>query len=127
MVRGVAWKIWVGVWMTLTILAGFLWVKPATGFVLGGHAAKIVFFHVPCAWLATIALVVASVYAISFLRKGRGTEESVDADFKCATAMELGFLFALLATVTGSVFARLQWGQYWVWTEPRMISILIVL
>ena len=128
MVRGVAWKIWVGVWMGLAIVAGFLWVKPAVGgFVLGGQAAKIVFFHVPCAWLASAALIVAGVYAVKHLTGVRGSNVALENDFKCAAAMELGFLFAVLATVTGSIFAKLQWGQYWVWNEPRMLSILIVL
>ena len=127
MVHGVVWKSWVGLWMALTILVGFLWVKPAMGFVLDGHAAKIVFFHVPCAWIASLALLVASAYAIAYLRAPRGTAQAAEADLKCATAMELGFLFAFLATVTGSIFAKLQWNAYWVWNEPRMMSILIVL
>ena len=128
MVRGFAWKLWVGIWMAATILVGFIWVRPtAEGFVLNGHAAKIVFFHVPCAWVASLALLVASYYAAGFLRSPRGIAESVDKDFKSATAMELGFLFAILATITGSIFAKLQWNAYWVWNEPRMMSILIVL
>jgi heme exporter protein C len=97
------------------------------GFVLDGHAAKIVFFHVPCAWIASIALIVASWYAVQHLRARRGSAEAIDADYKCATALELGFLFAFLATVTGSIFAKLQWNAYWIWNEPRMLSILIVL
>ena len=127
MIRGTAWKSWVGLWMILTILAGFFWVRPARGFALDGHAAKIVFFHVPCAWIATLALIIACVYAFQHLRARRGSPAALEADFKCATSMELGFLFAALATVTGSIFAKLQWGQYWVWNEPRMVSILIVL
>ncbi len=124
---GIWWKLWTAAWMGLAIVWGFTRVGPATGFVMDGHASKIVFFHVPCAWIAAIALITAAVYAGSYLRKAAGTKESVDADFKCAAAMELGFLFALLATVTGSIFARLQWNAYWVWNEPRMMSILIVL
>ena len=116
-------KVWTALWMGLAIVWGFTRVGPAGGFVMDGHAAKIVFFHVPCAWIATIALVTAAVYAVSSVRN----LSSLEADFKCAAAMELGFLFALLATITGSIFSRLQWNAYWVWNEPRMISILIVL
>jgi len=124
-VSGVWWKLWTAAWMGLAIVWGFTRVGPAAGFVMDGHAAKIVFFHVPCAWIATIALVTAAVYAGSYLRQQQAS--LLEADFKCAAAMELGFLFALLATVTGSIFSRLQWNAYWVWNEPRMISILIVL
>jgi heme exporter protein C len=127
MIRGIAGKLWVAAWMAATILVGFVWVRPAEFFELGGHAAKIVFFHVPCAWIASLALLVAGYYAIQHLKVARGSGAAVDCDIKGATAMELGFLFALLATITGSIFARLQWNAYWVWNEPRMMSILIVL
>ena len=127
MIRGGLWKAWVGIWMALAIYWAFLQVRPAVGgFALGGQAAKIVFFHAPCAWLASLALGVAAVYAILTLRATLPMV-FVEADFKCAAAMELGFLFALLATITGSIFAKLQWNAYWIWTEPRMISILVVL
>ena len=38
----------------------------------------------------------------------------------------LGLLFAILATVTGAVFARIMWGAYWNW-DPRQTSIVILL
>src|SRR5207248_7990258 len=87
---------------------------------------SVLFFHVPCAWLATIAYVAAAVYAISFLRKlQKGWEAGREADAKCCVSMELGFLFSILTTITGSIFAHNEWHSYWNW-DPRETSILIV-
>jgi len=46
-------------------------------------------------------------------------------DYKCAASMELGLLFSLLTTVTGSIFSQMQWGLYWSW-DPRQTSILVI-
>jgi heme exporter protein C len=48
------------------------------------------------------------------------------ADHVAVTAAELGFLFCILATITGSIFAKITWGSYWNW-DPRETSIVILL
>src|SRR5258705_7015937 len=68
-IKGLWWKCFVGVWMSVAILLAFLKIGPAEGFKMDGHAAKILFFHLPCAWLATIAYVVAACYAVGCLRR----------------------------------------------------------
>lgn len=126
--RGLWWKLLTGIWMCLGILGAFLYVGPAQGFTMGGQGAKVIFFHVPCAWLASLAYVVGAWYAITVLVYQRRQEwtTSQDRDAKCAAAMELGLLFAFLATVTGSIFAHNEWGLYWNW-DPRETTILIIL
>lgn len=128
---GLWWKLLCGLWTAGAILGAFLMVGPAVNrdgtpiFTMGGHGAKIIFFHVPCAWLATLAYIVGAIYAIKHLRAARG-RVAMDSDLKCAAAMELGFLFAVLATVTGSIFSHNEWGAYWSW-DPRQTSILVIL
>jgi heme exporter protein C len=51
---------------------------------------------------------------------------NVKADHLALSAAELGFLFCVLATVTGSIFARATWGSFWNW-DPRQTSIVILL
>jgi heme exporter protein C len=51
---------------------------------------------------------------------------NVKADNIALSAAELGFLFCILATVTGSVFAKATWGSFWNW-DPRETSIVILL
>lgn len=83
--------------------------------------ARIIFFHVPMSWVATVAYLFAMIYGIRFLR-GRNL-----ADDEAAAAMAgVGTLFAVLATVTGSVWAKFNWGSFWNW-DPRETSIVILL
>lgn len=102
------------------ILAAFLWLPPAKGFQYP-EAARIIVFHVPNAMAAVLAFLVSTVYAIKHLR-GRNPAD----DAKSAASAQLGLLFALLAAVTGAVFAKIQWGSAWNW-DPRQTTILILL
>jgi heme exporter protein C len=121
--------------MAIGILMAFLWVGPVLDnagrpmFTMGGHGAKAFFFHMPNAWLATITYVTGAWYAIKYLQRARNADSTAgnDADLKSAVSMELGLLFSFLAAVTGSIFAKNEWGAYWVWTDPRMVSILVIM
>lgn len=106
-------------WMGLVIWAAFLYVPPAEKFI--GESSRIVFFHVPTAWVAVFAFLVSCVASVLYLRR----REPGD-DIRAAVAAGLGLLFAVLATVTGAVFARIMWGAYWNW-DPRQTSIVILM
>ena len=47
-------------------------------------------------------------------------------DIRSYSAAEVGFLFTILATVTGALWAKFNWGTYWNW-DPRQTSIFILL
>lgn len=83
--------------------------------------ARIIFFHVPMSWIATIAYLLAMVYGIRYLR----SRDMVHDDAVVATA-GVGTLFAVLATTTGSVWAKFNWGSFWNW-DPRQTSIVVLL
>jgi heme exporter protein C len=104
------------------------------GKVLGGYAsfsfpyipaleerAKIIFFHVPMSWMTVIAFMVSMWYGILYLRK-----KNLDDDLKSAVSAGLGLLFCILATTTGSVWAKFNWGSFWNW-DPRETSIFVLL
>ncbi len=114
-----ALKILIGPYLLAVILAAFFWPKPARGFI--GESSRIVFFHVPCAWVATLAFLGAAAASIVHLRR-----RDDDSDEAAASAVRLGFLFSVLATVTGSIFAGVMWGSYWNW-DPRETSIVLLL
>jgi heme exporter protein C len=57
-VKALKWLL--GPYLLAVILAAFFWPQPAKGFI--GESSRIVFFHVPMAWAATIAFVVAAIY-----------------------------------------------------------------
>ena len=113
------YKILLGIWMTVIIVAAFLYSEAASGFP--GQTSRILFFHVPQAWVATLSFLVSMIASAVYLAKRR-----VTADHLALSAAELGFLFCVLATVTGSIFAKATWGSFWNW-DPRETSIVILL
>jgi heme exporter protein C len=106
-------------YMAAFIAAAFLWPKPAQGFI--GESSRIVFFHVPCAWTATLAFLIAAGYSVAYLAKRDRWHDDV-----AVAAVRLGLLFAVLALVTGSLFAKIMWGSYWNW-DPRESSFLLLI
>jgi heme exporter protein C len=105
-------------YMAAVIAGAFLWVAPAKGFI--GESSRIVFFHVPCAWVAAIAFLVAAVYSVAYLARRKPRFDAV-----ALAAVRLGLLFAILTLVTGSLFAKIMWGSYWNW-DPRESSYLLL-
>ena len=83
--------------------------------------AKIIFFHVPTAWLSVVAFLMSTIYSIKYLRK-----KNLDDDAKSYAAAQLGIIFTILATITGAVWAKFAWGAFWSW-DPRQTSIFALL
>ncbi|CAG0943640.1 partial Heme exporter protein C, partial [Candidatus Brocadiaceae bacterium] len=83
--------------------------------------AKIIFFHVPTAWLTVVAFLMSTFFSIQYLRK-----KDMDYDRKALASAQLGMVFCILATVTGSVWAKFAWGSFWHW-DPRETSIFALL
>lgn len=119
MTKKSVWRWALGLWMLIVIWAAFFYAPAARGFK--GESARIVFFHVPQAWVAVLAFCVNLIASLRYLR-GR---DLID-DARAATAARLGLIFSVLATVTGSLFARVMWGSFWNW-DPREVSIAILL
>lgn len=115
-----ALRVGLGLWMSAVILGTFLYIPPAQGFAYP-EAARIVIFHVPCSIAALVAYIVSAIYAAGYLRGGRAI-----SDEKSAISAGLGLLFTVLATATGMVFAKIQWGRPWSW-DPRQTSILMLM
>jgi heme exporter protein C len=82
---------------------------------------KILNFHVPMAWIAVLAYLISMIYAIQFLRK-----RDLKYDILASNSAYLGTIFTILATVTGMIWAKFNWGAFWNW-DPRQTSIFILL
>jgi heme exporter protein C len=107
------------VWLAGVIVAAFFYVRPAEGFI--GESSRIVFFHVPMAWIAVLAFLISCIASVMYLIRRDPRD-----DIRAAVSAGLGLLFAVLATTTGAVFARIMWNAYWNW-DPRQTSITILL
>ncbi len=121
-VPGLWWKSATVIIIAYVIYGAFFIAGGAVNFAGNGNIGRIIFFHVPVAVLSSVVYFVGAVYAFHYLTR----HPDMETDAKSAAAMELGFMFCILATVTGSVFAAAQWGSYWNW-DPRETSIVIML
>lgn len=113
-------KIGLLVWMALVIIGAFLWAPPAVGFRVP-ELARLLFFHVPNAMAATCASIASAWYALRYLMT-----HDLKVDIKSHAASGLALLFWLLTTITGAVFAKVQWGAYWNW-DPKQSAIFVLL
>ena len=104
---------------TLGIIAAvFLIVPPAEGL---GDLVRIIYFHVPTAWLAVIAFFTSAFHAASYLRR-----KDQSSDELSARAVSIGFVCVLLSTISGAIFSKLTWGAYWNW-DPRQTTIFVLI
>jgi heme exporter protein C len=123
------WKIFLYLLLVFVSIAGIVFPiveKPLAWYefpLIPGleENAKIIFFHVPTAWLTVIAFLMSTVYSFLYLKK-----KNLDDDAKAYSAAQLGMVFCILATVTGAVWAKFAWGQFWSW-DPRQTSIFAIL
>lgn len=111
-------KLLLGLMMTGVILAMFLVVPQYAGL---GDSGRIIMMHVPTSWVSVMAFTVSAVYSILYLWKRKPS-----SDAGAVASAELGFIFCLLATITGAIFAQVVWGTFWNW-DPRQTTILILL
>jgi heme exporter protein C len=85
-----------------------------------GATVKIMFVHVPAAWLSMAAWALMSVAALGTL-----VWRHPLADVAAKAAAPLGAAFAFVCLATGSLWGRPMWGTYWVW-DARLTSMLVL-
>jgi heme exporter protein C len=107
--------------MPAAIVMAFLWAPPAQ---ILGDSSRIMYFHVPIAWVSILAFVVAGIVSILFLADRKGS--FVRFDGIAYNSAVVGLVFTVLTVITGSIWARISWGVFWNW-DPRETSIVIIL
>lgn len=85
-----------------------------------GDLQKIMYVHVPAAWMTMLAPLTVLVFALRYLWKQR--EED---DLLAASAAEVATAFAGLTLVLGMIWARPTWGVWWTW-DARLTSMLVL-
>src|SRR5919201_6689563 len=85
-----------------------------------GETVRIMFVHVPSAWLALAGygLVAVSSFGLLVFRHPL-------ADVSAKAAAPIGAAFTLLALIPGSLWGKPMWGTYWVW-DARLTSVLVL-
>jgi len=85
------------------------------------NLARIIVFHLPCAFASTVFLIWGAYLAIGSLRA-----KTLAWDVRTAAAMELCLIMCILTMLTGILFSKTQWGAWWQ-NDPRQWSFLLVL
>ncbi len=112
------WVLFLG--MCVMIVYSFITVPPMRS-VEWAEASRIFYYHIPQAWICVIAFAISMIFSIRYLKNRRIVE-----DDRAVTAAGLGLVFCILATVSGSIFAKIAWGTFWNW-DPRETSIFVLL
>jgi heme exporter protein C len=112
----------------------FLWAAAAIGLAVGlylafvvappdyqqGETVRIMFIHVPAAWLSMFGYGLMAVAALGTL-----VWRHPLADVAAKSIAPIGAAFTFLALVTGSLWGKPMWGTYWVW-DARLTSVLVL-
>src|ERR1051325_11117633 len=111
---------WLGAATAMLLAIGLVQSALAPDDYQQGATVKIMFIHVPNAWLSMFVWGVMSVAALGTLV---WRHPLADVAAKCAAP--IGAAFTFLALVTGSLWGRPMWGTYWVW-DARLTSVLVL-
>jgi heme exporter protein C len=112
---------WIASIAVMLLVAGLYW-----GLVIAppdyqqGEMVRIMFIHVPSAWMALFTytyIAIASVVSLIW-------RHSL-ADVAAKSAAPIGAAFTFLALATGSIWGKPMWGTWWVW-DARLTSVLVL-
>ena len=110
-------------WATLVGLAATavlgLFVVPADADQ--GEVQRLMYVHVPAAWLAFLSFGVVFVASVAYLRTGR-----IRWDRVAVASAEIGVLFCVLTLILGSLWGYPVWGTWWTW-DPRLTTTVVLL
>lgn len=85
-----------------------------------GDLVRIMYIHVPLAWISFLSFTLVFIFSILYLLK-----RDLKWDTLSETSGEIGLLFTILTLITGMLWAKAVWGHFWVW-DPRLTTTLIL-
>ena len=110
-----------GICISIATFAALLIAPPTVGL---GNMSKLLFFHVPVAWVSVLAFIYAGIRSIidlNKLQKGKTVDQ-----YKAYNSAKIGIVFTILAIISGSIWAKINWNSYWNW-DPRQKTIIFIL
>ena len=111
---------WLAGAAAVLLAAGLLLAFRAPADYQQGITVRIMYIHVPFAWLAMLCYTLMAVAALGTL-----VWRHPLADVALKTAAPIGAVFTALALVTGSIWGKPMWGTWWVW-DARLTSVFIL-
>jgi heme exporter protein C len=86
-----------------------------------GFSQRIFYFHVSIAFTAYACFAVGAWKALRHLWK-----RDPDADLESYVAVHQGVIFGSLVLITGSIWAKISWGHWWLWSEDQLVLFLVL-
>jgi heme exporter protein C len=107
--------------LTAIVLAAGLWMAfSAPADYQQGTTVRIMYIHVPFAWLSMMCYTIMAIAALGTL-----VWRHPLADVSLKAAAPIGAAFTALALVTGSIWGKPMWGTWWVW-DARLTSVFVL-
>ncbi len=113
------WIIFVGI--AVGTVASF-WAPPLDKFQ-NPDLARMIFFHLPCALLTSVFVMIQPYFSFRALR---AREDARRWDARALACGEMAVLYGALTLMTGILFSKVQWGAWWS-NDPRQTSFLFVM
>jgi heme exporter protein C len=104
--------------LVLTALGMVFFYAPVEAVM--GLVQKVFYFHVSFAWVGMVSFLVAAITGIAYLKT-----KNTKWDIASFAAVEIGIVFAFVAIVTGSIWARPIWNTWWTW-DPRLTTTTVM-
>jgi heme exporter protein C len=86
-----------------------------------GQVQRLMYVHVPAAWLAYLAFGVVFVASVAYLKSGKTRWDRLGV-----ASAEVGVLFTSLTIVLGALWGKPVWGTWWTW-DPRLTTTAVLL
>jgi len=87
-----------------------------------GFVQKIFYIHVPLAIVSLGGFILGGLFGVGYLRTGKRIW-----DMRSYCAIHMALIFSIGGLLAGSIWAKASWGHWWVWSEPTLVSYLIVI
>lgn len=104
--------------LAATVVIGLFVVPPDA---TQGNVQRLMYVHVPVAWVTFLAFGVVFIASVAYLKTGR-----IGWDRVAAASAEIGVQFCALTIVLGSLWGRPVWGTWWTW-DPRLTTTAVLL
>jgi len=116
------YKILSVVLILFSIIAGLLNDVPRLAIL--NESIRNLYFHVPMWFVLLFQMSLSLYYALKFL-----SNQDLQNDFKSVSAAQIGFFFSIPGIITGMLWAKVTWGTYWTFSDPKLngvaMSILV--
>ncbi len=100
------------------IFLAMIWVPPHESM---GDVQRIFYFHVASAWIAYVAFIVTFATSIVYMKT-----KDLKWDNWAVSSAEIGVVFTTLAILTGPMWARAIWGEFWRWEDLKLLMTLVL-